>query len=114
MVIGTLGLSAVFFPYIGIIGIGVDSFPVVILSVEVDKNEALILEHNGGDELKWNDLKVLIDGNKISSHDYGNDFFKVGDEHVIKNHCFPENHYTVKVIFKPSNVILLENVVYVI
>lgn len=115
MAIGTLGISAIYFPYIGVIGLGIEDTPTVILYVEVNNNNnnTIILKHNGGDELQWNDLKVLVDGKEIGSNDYGYGFFTVGNEHIIKKNCVSDKSYTVKVIFIPSDTILLEKDIYV-
>lgn len=113
MVAVTVVIAAVVYTYVGGMGSSKESTPTVSLSAEGRNGNTITLKHDGGDELQWSDLKILIDGSEISSNDYGTGTFSVGEEQDIKDDASSGTSYTVKVIYKPSNAILLDKVVYI-
>ena len=112
MVAVTVVIAAVVYTYVGGMGSSKESAPTVSLSAEGKSGDTLTLTHDGGDELQWSDLKVLIDGTEIASGDYGTGAFTVGEEFDVKDDGSAGTSYVIKIIHKPSNAVLLDKEVY--
>lgn len=89
-----------------------ENTPLASLSLEGKNGNTITLEHDGGDYLQWNDLKILIDGTEINKQNYGADDFTVGENQIIENNGSPGNSYKITIIHKPSKAIILDRYVY--
>lgn len=108
MVAVTVVIAATVYSYTSGTSTSKKSTPAVNLSLTESPANNITLCHNGGDDLEWSDLKILIDGTVTTPPGNPTGTFTVGEEELIKNNCQDGTSYRVKVVWKPTNTILLD------
>lgn len=134
MVAMTIVIAAVIYDYTGNMGSCNKNTPIAYLSAKETCEGNLTLCHDGGEDLDWNNLKILIVENEENFPDdlvgspqqnprkeennenpsgSETDMFTAGEEKVIKDNTISDTLYSIKVIWIPTNVILLEKIIRV-
>lgn len=108
MVAVTVVIAATVYSYTSGTSSNKKSTPAVNLAVIEQPANNITLVHNGGEDLEWTDITILIDGTKITPPGSPSGTFTVGEEELIKNNSVDGTSYRVKIIWDPTNAMLLD------
>ena len=108
MVAVTVVIAATVYSYTSGTSSNKKSTPAVNLAVIEQPADDITLTHNGGEDLEWTDITILIDGTKTTPPGSPTGTFTVGEEELLKSDSVDGTSYRIKVIWNPTNAILLD------
>ena len=103
MVAITVILAAVIGSFVLGIGGDVEATPTASISVDYDDTDGLILAHEGGDSIDWDEINVTVDGSETFTSEGGT--FSPGDE--VSDSSTYSDGATVRVVHEPSGGMLV-------
>ena len=84
-----------------------DNQPTAQLGADFDGNDTVTINHNGGDRLEGDDLRVTIAGNDAAEQ-FPPGAFQVGDSQDITDSTNATSGARLRVIHEPSDSIILD------